>query len=88
MGLVRLRTNKNYEGSSLHHEIVATEIKAASRRENGLNRALRRVAEELWRSKTPWFGVYIDQRVALWDDVRVSPLAEFLLGEWVDEVIA
>lgn len=66
---------------------VAIEVKAGSRWEKRFNRSLRRVAEDLGRSKTACFGVYTGERAALWDDVRVFPVEHFLQGIWEGEVI-
>lgn len=67
---------------------VAIEVKAAWRWEKRFNRSLRRVAEDLGRSKTACFGVYTGEGAALWDDVRVLPLADFLQRVWEGEVFA
>ncbi len=85
---------RSYDGAEVDillettHGFVAIEIKAASRWERRFNRALRRVAEDLGHGKTACYGVYTGQRAALWDDVRVLPIADFLHGLWAGEVIA
>ena len=67
---------------------VAIEVKAATRWERRFNRGLRRVADELGRTKTTCYGIYSGERAALWDDVRVMPAADFLRGLWSGEIIA
>ena len=67
---------------------VVIEVKAAARWEKRFNRGLRRVADELGRSKTTCYGIYSGERAALWDDVQVLPVTNFLQGLWDGEVIA
>lgn len=66
---------------------VAIEVKAASRWEKRFNRSLRRVAEDLGQGRTVRFGIYTGERAALWDDVRVLPVEDFLHKLWDGEVI-
>ncbi len=67
---------------------VAIEVKAAKRWEKRFNRGPRRVADELGRSKTSCYGIYCGERTALWDDVKVMPVADFLRSLWDGEVMA
>ena len=66
---------------------VAIEIKAGSRWEKRFNRGLHRVREELGAERTQCYGIYLGARAALWDDVRVMPVADFLKRLWQDEVL-
>ena len=66
---------------------VAIEIKASPRWEKRFNRGLRRVADDLGNRRTACYGVYLGERSALWDDVNVLPLVDFLKRLWAGEVI-
>ena len=66
---------------------VAIEIKASSRWERRFNRGLHRVADDLGRDRTTCYGVYLGERAALWDDVNVLPLIDFLKRLWAGEII-
>ncbi len=85
---------RSYDGAEVDFLIetargfVTIEVKAAARWEKRFNRSSRRVAEDLGPGKTSCFGVYTGQRAALWDDVRVLPVREFLQRVWEGEVIA
>ena len=64
---------------------VAIEIKSAGRWEKRFNRGLRRLREHL--PSVACYGVYFGDRAALWDDVRVFPVQDFLKRLWDGEVI-
>ena len=66
---------------------VAIEIKASSRWERRFNRGLHRVADDLGADRTTCYGVYLGERAALWDDVHVLPLVDFLKRLWAGGVI-
>ena len=66
---------------------VAIEIKAATRWDRRFNRGLHRVRQNLDPQATTCFGVYLGQRAALWDDVRVLPVLDFLKRLWDGEVL-
>ena len=66
---------------------VAIEIKASSRWESRFNRGLHRVANDLGSDRTKCYGVYLGERAALWDDVHVLPLVDFLRRLWAGGVI-
>ena len=66
---------------------VAIEIKAAARWDRRFNRGLHRVRQHLDRHKTTCYGVYLGQRAALWDDVRVLPVLDFLKRLWNGEIL-
>ena len=67
---------------------VAIEIKAASRWDRRFNRGLHRVRQHLDRHETTCYGVYLGQRAALWDDVRVLPVLDFLKRLWDGGILA
>ena len=66
---------------------VAIEIKASSRWDKRFNRGLRRVGDDLGKDRTRCYGVYLGERAALWDDVQVLPLVEFLRRLWAGEIL-
>ena len=66
---------------------VAIEIKASSRWDRRFNRGLHRVRDDLGKDRTKCYGVYIGERAALWDDVRVLPLVDFLERLWAGEIL-
>ena len=66
---------------------VAIEIKASSRWEKRFNRGLHRVGDDLGKERTKCYGVYLGERAALWDDVHVLPLIDFLKRLWAGEII-
>ena len=66
---------------------VAIEIKASPRWEKRFNRGLHRVRDDLGKDRTTCHGVYLGERTALWDDIHVLPLVEFLKRLWAGEII-
>jgi len=66
---------------------VAIEIKAASRWEKRFNRGLHRVRQELGADKIACYGVYLGERQALWDDIYILPLLDFLKHLWSEKII-
>ena len=67
---------------------AAIEIKAAARWDRRFNRGLHRVRQALAPHESTCYGVYLGQRAALWDDVRVLPVLEFLKRLWNGEILA
>ena len=65
---------------------TAVEIKASQRWERRFNRGLHLVRSQLGAGKTRCFGVYLGEREALIDDVRVLPAKEFLQRMWEGSV--
>ena len=65
---------------------VAMEVKASSRWDKRFNRGLHRVRDDLGKGRTRCYGVYLGERAALWDDVHVLPLVEFLRRLWAGEI--
>jgi len=66
---------------------VAIEIKAATRWDRRFNRGLHRVRQHLDPHPTTCFGLYLGQRAALWDEVRILPVLDFLKRLWDGEVL-
>ncbi len=66
---------------------VAIEIKSTTRWEKRFNRGLRRLRNELGADRTTCFGLYLGERSALWDDVRLMPVLRFLRLLWGEEVV-
>lgn len=52
---------------------VAIEIKASSRWLKRYNHGMHRIRDDLGAGKTGCYGVYLGERPAMWDDVRVLP---------------
>lgn len=65
---------------------VAIEVKASSRWDKRFNRGLQRVRRELGAERVTCYGVYLGARPALWDDVHVLPVIDFLERLW-DELV-
>jgi len=65
----------------------AIEIKAASRWEKRFNRGLHRVRDAIGPGKTSCYGVYLGEQHALWDDIEVMPVTEFLKRLWSREIL-
>lgn len=65
---------------------VAVEIKASQRWERRFNRGLHKVRTHLGSVKTRCFGVYLGEREALIDDIRILPAQLFLKLIWMDEI--
>ena len=66
---------------------VAIEIKAATRWDRRFNRGLHRVRQHLDPHPTTCFGIYLGQRAALWDEVRILPVLDFLKRLWDGDVL-
>jgi uncharacterized protein len=65
---------------------VAIEIKSTKRWDKRFHRGLLRLRRELGADRTTCFGLYLGERSALWDDVRVMPVLEFLRRLWGEEI--
>ena len=89
----KLRYWRSYDGAEVDAlcetatGFVAIEVKASRQWERGFNRGLRRVREALGAERTTCYGVYLGERRALWDDVQVFPLLDFLKALWDGEVV-
>ena len=65
---------------------VAVEVKASTRWDKRFNRGLHRIRQQLPAAPT-CYGVYLGSRAALWDDVHVLPVLDFLKRLWNGEVL-
>ena len=63
---------------------VAIEIKASTRWERRFNRGLRKVGVHLGSEKTRYYGIYLGNREARFDEVRILPAKSFLNLMWQD----
>jgi len=61
---------------------VAAEFKASPKWEKRFNRGLHRMKSELGERLTGCYGVYLGDRAAVWDDVHLLPVREFLKRLW------
>lgn len=84
---------RSYDGAEVDvlcettHGFVAIEIKASSRWHKRYNRGLRRVKDDLGAGNTRCYGVYLGERSAMWDDVRVLPMMDFFKRLWAGQII-
>ncbi len=84
---------RNYEGTEVDlicetaNGYAVVEIKAATRWDKRFNRGPHRVREALGAGNTLCYGVYLGERPALWDDVRILPVTEFLWRLWGDQIV-
>lgn len=89
----RLHYWRSYDGAEVDvlcetpAGFVAIEIKAAARWDRRFQRGLRRVRQHLDPRATTCYGIYLGQRAALWDDVRVLPALDFLRQLWDGEIL-
>ena len=85
---------RNYDGTEVDvlcetaQGFVAVEIKAGSRWERRFGRGLHKVRATLGTSRTQCHGVYLGEREALVDGVRVHPVRTFLKRLWTGEIFA
>ena len=90
----RLHYWRSYDGAEVDvlcetaAGFAAIEIKAATRWDRRFNRGLHRVRQHLDPRETACYGIYLGQRAALWDDVRVLPVLDFLKRLWNGEILA
>ena len=88
----RLHYWRSYDGAEVDvlcetaAGFVAIEIKSSARWDKRFNRGLHRVREHLPQGAV-CYGVYLGRRAALWDDVRVLPVLDFLKRLWDGEVL-
>lgn len=66
---------------------VAIEIKSSVTWQNKFNKGLKRIRDEIGKSKVECLGVYLGERRALVDGVTVLPLKEFLKRLWAGDLI-
>jgi uncharacterized protein len=84
---------RNYDGAEVDllcetaGGFIAAEFKASTRWEKKFNRGLRRIKGELGERQVECYGVYLGDRTALWDDINVLPVEEFLRRLWAGEIL-
>ncbi len=84
---------RNYDGVEVDflcetsEGFVAAEFKASERWDKRFNRGLQRMRAEMGVQLTACYGVYLGDRPALWDDVRILPVGEFLKRLWDGDVL-
>jgi len=84
---------RNYDGAEVNlfcetkDGFVAVEVKAARLWQRRFNRGLKRMREELKPSGISTFGVCLAERPALFDDINILPVAQFLRALWNGDVI-
>ena len=89
----RLHYWRSYDGAEVDAlcetttGFVAIEIKAAARWDRRFNRGFDRVRHQLDRHRVTCYGIYLGPRAALWDDVRVLPVLDFLKRLWDGEIL-
>lgn len=84
---------RNYDGIEVDFlcettaGFVAAEFKASERWDKRFNRGLHRMRAELGDRLKTRYGVYLGDRAALWDDVHVLPVRDFLKRLWDGDVL-
>ena len=66
---------------------VTAEFKASTRWTKQFNRGLHRIKSEFAGRDVRCYGVYMGEKKALWDDVEVMPVKDFLSLLWNGEVL-
>ena len=84
---------RNYHGTEVDvlcetaAGVRAIEIKASARWEKRFNRGLHQVRESLGQGRTTCYGIYLGDRSALWDDIQIMPVSDFLRRLWDGEIL-
>ena len=84
---------RNYDGTEVDllcetaRGFVAVEMKAGPRWERRFNRGLRKVRDALGPTRKTCHGVYLGDREALVDGIRVHPVRTFLERLWAGEIL-
>lgn len=84
---------RNYDGIEVDllcettEGFVAAEFKASERWDKRFSRGLQRMRTELGPRLVTCYGVYLGERAALWDDVQVLPVRDFLKRLWDGDVL-
>jgi hypothetical protein len=84
----RIHFWRNYDGVEVDFlcetskGFVAAEFKASARWEKRFSRGLHRMKSEMGKQLIKRYGVYLGDRAALWDDVHILPVMEFLQQLW------
>jgi hypothetical protein len=66
---------------------VAAEFKSANRWDKRFNRGLQRMRSELGLQTVSCYGVYLGDRAALWDEVQILPVGDFLEKLWNGDIL-
>ncbi len=89
----RIHFWRNYDGIEVDflcetsEGFVSAEFKAAERWDKRFSRGLHRMRAELGERLIKRYGVYLGDRAALWDDVHILPVKEFLKRLWDGDVL-
>lgn len=66
---------------------IAIELKSTKRWDRGYNKGLNRISTEIGKKKVDRLGVYLGEREARFDKIRVLPLLIFLKMLWSGDII-
>jgi predicted AAA+ superfamily ATPase len=89
----RIHFWRNYDGVEVDflcetsEGFVAAEFKASERWDKRFNRGLQRMRAELGEQLVRRYGVYLGDRAAVWDDVYIFPVEDFLERLWDGDVL-
>jgi len=84
---------RNYDGIEVDffcetsEGFVSAEFKASDRWDKRFNRGLHRMQAELGQQLVGSYGVYLGDRAALWDDVHILPVRDFLRRLWDGDIL-
>ncbi len=84
---------RNYDGIEVDFlcettaGFVAAEFKSSKRWDKRFNRGLQRMRSELGQQPVFCYGVYLGERAALWDDVQILPVGDFLGKLWNGDIL-
>ncbi len=84
---------RNYDGIEVDflcettEGIVSAEFKASDRWDKRYSRGLQRMQTELGTRLAKCYGVYLGDRSALWDDVHILPVRDFLRQLWDGNIL-
>jgi len=89
----RIHFWRNYDGIEVDflcetsEGFVSAEFTASARWDTRFSRGLQRMRAELGERLIKRYGVYLGDRAALWDDVHILPVKEFLKRLWDGDVL-
>lgn len=84
---------RNYDGVEVDFlcettaGFVAAEFKCSKRWDKRFNRGLQRMRNELGPQPVSCYGVYLGERAALWDEVQILPVYDFLGELWNGDIL-
>lgn len=84
---------RNYDGIEVDFlcettaGFFAVEFKSSNRWDKRFNRGLQRMQSELEPQPISCYGVYLGDRTALWDDVQILPVGDFLGKLWNGDLL-